>query len=142
LSDFDLQRFVRAQNDGNVFARALAELAAGLKRSHWMWFVFPQIQGLGASAMAQRYAIVSLDEARVYLAHAVLGPRMRQCVETILSLEESDPRRIFGGIDAMKLRSSLTLFEAAAAGDDKELFARGLEKFFAGERDEATLSRL
>ena len=134
---FQLEHFVSAQNASLAF---LDELRAGLKRSHWMWFVFPQIEGLGASAMAQRYALRSLDHARAYLAHPVLGDRLRECVRIILALPESDPKKIFGGIDAMKLRSSLTLFHRAAP--DERLFADALQKFFAGEPDPLTEARI
>lgn len=133
----DLERFVSAQN---ASPRYLQELRAGLKRSHWMWFVFPQIEGLGASAMAQRYALRSLDEARAYLAHPILGARLRECVAIINALPEADAKKIFGGIDAMKLRSSLTLFMRAAP--DEPLFAEALQKFFAGEPDPLTEARI
>jgi uncharacterized protein (DUF1810 family) len=138
MSDpFQLERFVSAQSASLSF---LDELRAGLKRSHWMWFVFPQLEGLGASAMAARYAIRSLDEARAYLAHPILGARLRECVGIILELPETDAKKIFGGIDAMKLRSSLTLFCRAAP--DEPLFADALRKFFAGEPDPLTEARL
>src|SRR3712207_6821749 len=105
-----------------------------------MWFVFPQIAGLGRSPMAQRYAIGSLDEARAYLADPVLGARLRECARILVDLGESDPRLILGGIDAMKLRSSMTLFERAAP--DEPVFAEVIERYFGGERDSATLERL
>jgi uncharacterized protein (DUF1810 family) len=133
----DLERFVAAQNASLSF---LAELRAGFKRSHWMWFVFPQIEGLGASAMAQRYALRSLDEARAYLAHPILGARLRECTAIINALPVNDPKKIFGGIDAMKLRSSLTLFHRAAPEEPE--FAEALQKFFAGEPDPLTDERL
>ena len=137
---FDLDRFVSAQA-GGVYERALAELRAGEKRSHWMWFVFPQIAGLGRSATAIHYAIASRAEAGAYLAHPVLGPRLRECVEAILALpEDASAESIFGGIDAVKLRSSLTLFEAA--GERHERFAPALDRYFDGERDGETLRRL
>jgi len=132
-----LDRFVQAQ-DG-VFDRALAEIVAGEKRSHWMWFIFPQIAGLGHSAMAQRYAIGSLAQARAYLGHKLLGSRLRACVAALAALPDADPVRVFGPIDAVKLRSSLTLFEAAGGG---AAFADALERWFAGNRDAATLDRL
>ncbi len=119
-----------------MFERAVAELRAGDKRSHWMWFVFPQIAGLGHSPIAQRYAISSLDEARAYLAHDVLGPRLLQCARIVSELEERTATEIFGGVDAMKLRSSMTLF--ARADPDNPLFARVLEVYFGGVPDEAT----
>jgi uncharacterized protein (DUF1810 family) len=131
----DLQRFVDAQ-DG-VFETALAELCAGAKQSHWMWFVFPQLAGLGHSPTAQYYAIRSLDEARAYLAHPLLGPRLRLCVEALLPHAGRSSEAIFGSIDALKLRSSLTLFDLVAPQD---VFARALDVFFAGEPDQRTLA--
>ena len=131
----DLQRFVDAQ-DG-VFETALAELRAGTKQSHWMWFVFPQLAGLGHSPTAQYYAIRSLDEARAYLAHPLLGPRLRLCVEALLPHAGRSSEAIFGSIDALKLRSSLTLFDLVAPQD---VFARALDVFFAGEPDQRTLA--
>lgn len=132
-----LERFVIAQAASLSF---MDELRAGRKTSHWMWFVFPQIAGLGSSTMARRYAIESLDEARAYLAHPVLGPRLRECVSILLALEERDPVAIFGSIDAMKLRSSLTLFMRAAP--DEILFSEALRIFYAGVADPATDERL
>lgn len=137
LSNMDLERFVYAQATAPTF---MDELRAGRKTSHWMWFVFPQIAGLGHSTMARRYAIESLDEARAYLAHHVLGPRLRECVSTLLSLEERDPVAIFGTVDAMKLRSSLTLFMRAAP--QEILFSEALRIFYGGAADEATDARL
>ena len=137
---FDLQRFRDARAEGGVYDRAAAELRAGRKRSHWMWFVFPQITGLGRSAMAQPYAIGSLEEARAYLDDPVLGGRLRECARILLDLGESDAPLIFGGIDATKLRSSMTLF--AEAAPDEPLFRDVLDRFFGGRRDEATLDRL
>jgi uncharacterized protein (DUF1810 family) len=139
LSDpHDLERFVRAQ--AGVYETALAELRAGRKRSHWMWFIFPQIAGLGLSDMARRYAIASLDEARAYLAHPVLGPRLLACVEAMLAHDGASATTILGGIDAVKLRSSMTLFSRAA--DDPAPFDACLAAFFDGEPDPATLDRL
>src|SRR5690349_21228375 len=132
-----LEHFVSAQNASLSF---LDELRAGFKRSHWMWFVFPQIEGLGASPMAQRYAIHSLEEARAYLAHPILGARLRECVTIINALPHGDAKKIFGGIDAMKLRSSLTLFHRAAP--EEPLFTEALGKFFAGEPDPLTEARI
>ncbi len=134
---FDLARFVRAQDETPGF---LDELRAGRKTSHWMWFVFPQIAGLGRSAMAEKYAIASLDEARVYLAHPVLGERLRECVRVLLTFEDRDAEAIFGPVDAMKLRSSLTLF--ARAAPEEPLFTRALERYFAGAPDPATDARV
>lgn len=135
---FDLARFVRAQDP--VISSVRAELKNGRKVSHWMWFVFPQIAGLGMSAMSQKYAIASLDEARAYLAHPVLGARLRECVEILLALQELSAHDIFGSPDDHKLRSSLTLFEQAEPRE--ALFARALERYFGGARDRATLERL
>ena len=133
-----LQRFVDAQ-DG-VIETALAELRAGSKRSHWMWFVFPQLAGLGRSPTAQFYAIASIDEARAYLQHPLLGPRLRQGVEALLSWAgKRTPEQILGPIDAMKLKSSLTLFNEVESGGP---FGRALLNLFAGRRDERTLALL
>ena len=132
-----LDRFVVAQSD--VYSTALAEIARGRKASHWMWFVFPQVAGLGHSAIAQRYAIRSLVEARAYLAHPLLGARLRDCLAALAGLPPTSAEAVFGGIDAVKLRSSLTLFEAADGGP---AFAAALDRWFAGTRDAATLDRL
>lgn len=135
---YDLQRFLDAQE--RCFGEAMEELAAGSKRSHWMWFVFPQLAGLGRSPTARRFAIGSLTEARAYLADPLLGARLRQSVETVLRWAgKRDAETIFGPVDAMKLRSSLTLFKAAAP--DELLFGRALAAFFAGP-DAATLRLL
>ncbi|MBB4859434.1 uncharacterized protein (DUF1810 family) [Novosphingobium chloroacetimidivorans] len=131
---FDLDRFVQAQEDS--YATALAEIRAGAKRSHWMWYVFPQIAGLGHSAMAQRYAIGSLAEARAYLAHPLLGSRLGECIAALDQLSGTSAERVFGAVDAMKLRSSLTLFEAAGAP-----FGPTIERWF-GKRDARTLELL
>jgi uncharacterized protein (DUF1810 family) len=133
----DLHRFLAAQDNG-VFDTALAELTAGAKRTHWMWFVFPQIAGLGHSDMARRYAIGDVAEARAYLAHPVLGARYRAAVAALLPHRQEDAAAIMGGVDAMKLRSSLTLFVAAGAGGEAETL---LTAFF-GSPDPATLARL
>ncbi|HUO54778.1 MAG TPA: DUF1810 domain-containing protein [Rhodoblastus sp.] len=135
---FQLQRFVAAQ-DG-VFDRVREELRAGRKRSHWMWFIFPQIAGLGVSPMAQFYALASLDEARAYLAHPLLGPRLRECAELVLRVEGRSLLDIFGDPDRMKFRSSMTLFERAAPLEP--IFAAALDKYCGGLRDPATLDRL
>jgi uncharacterized protein (DUF1810 family) len=135
---FQLERFVDAQE--GVFDTALSELRDGAKRNHWMWFVFPQIAGLGRSPTSRRFAIRSLDEARAYLGHAVLGPRLRQSTEILLGWAgKRDAKAIFGPVDAMKLRSSLTLF--AAAAPDDALFGHALAAFF-GSPDPATLRLL
>jgi len=133
----DLERFVKARED--VHPRALAELRAGAKRSHWMWFVFPQIAGLGSSAMARTYAIRDAAEARAYLAHPLLGARLREATAAIAAARGS-AEAILGGVDAMKLRSSMTLF--AAVADDPTPFDAALARFFGGERDAATLDLL
>lgn len=111
MTEFDLERFVQA-HDGGVYERALAELRAGRKRSHWMWFVFPQLAGLGRSPIAQRYAIASAAEARAYLRHPLLGPRLAECAMAVLAADAPDAEAIFGPIDALKMRSSMTLFAA------------------------------
>ncbi|TPG49059.1 DUF1810 domain-containing protein [Sphingomonas glacialis] len=134
---FDLARFVAAQE--LTFDTALAEIRGGAKRSHWMWFIFPQFAGLGHSAMAQRYAIGSLDEARAYLAHPVLGARLRRCVATLDGVGGSTAQAVFGEVDAAKLRSSLTLFLLAS---DEPLFSEALAQWFDGVSDERTLERV
>jgi uncharacterized protein (DUF1810 family) len=134
---FKLERFVEAQ--APVYEQALRELRAGAKESHWMWFIFPQIAGLGQSPTSIRFAISSLDEARAYLAHAVLGPRLKECAGVVAALEGLAARQIFGSIDEMKFRSSMTLFARAAEGD---VFQRCLDKYFGGAPDPATLANL
>jgi len=135
--DATLARFVDAQ--ANSYAIALSEIRAGAKRSHWMWFIFPQLRGLGLSPTAHYYGIASIEEARAYLDHPTLGPRYRECVEALQQLGTSNPIAVFGTIDAMKLRSSLTLFEAATPSP---LFAEALDRWFSGERDPATRQML
>ena len=132
----ELERFVSAQNSGATYARALAELRAGRKTSHWMWFVFPQLAGLGRSAMARAYAIASLQQAQAYLAHDTLGPRLLECTEAVLVHQDRSAEAIFGGIDAMKLRSSMTLF--ARADQDQDRFRTVLDRFYDGEPDPQT----
>ena len=134
----DLERFVSAQYGG--YDTVLAELRAGSKRSHWMWFVFPQIQGLGRSPMAQHYAIASLQEARDYLAHPVLGPRLRECAGIVAGTNGRSAEQIFGSVDAMKLRSSMTLFHRA--DPDEKVFVQVLERYFDGQPDQATEQRV
>ena len=135
----DLGRFVAAQEQ--VYDRALAELTAGEKRSHWMWFIFPQVAGLGHSAMARRYAIAGAAEAGGYLAHPLLGPRLLATTQAVAGWAgRRSAEAIMGGIDAVKLRSSMTLFEAVAGVPAP--FAAVLDGFYAGKRDLATLSRL
>jgi uncharacterized protein (DUF1810 family) len=140
---FDLARFVSAQDGGRTYAGALAELRAGRKRGHWMWFVFPQVAGLGHSPMARHYAVSGLGEARAYMAHGVLGARLLECAEALTALQESDPVAVLGGIDAQKLRSSMTLF--ARAADDagqRDAFRAVLDQYFRGQEDELTLRLL
>ena len=133
---FDLERFVSAQDGGGTYDTALRELRAGDKRSHWMWFVFPQLAGLGMSPTARRYAVSGLAEARAYLEHPVLGPRLRECCEALLEMPGRSAEDILGGIDGVKLRSSMTLFlRADPAG---QLFARVLDRYYAGRPDPRT----
>jgi uncharacterized protein (DUF1810 family) len=135
---FHLERFLRAQEDD--YATALAELKAGRKRSHWIWYIFPQLDGLGFSAMAKQYAIQSLDEARAYLEHPVLGARLRECAEAVLGVEGRSISAILGSPDDLKLRSCATLFaEVAPAGS---VFERVLDRYYGGRRDERTLQIL
>jgi uncharacterized protein (DUF1810 family) len=135
----DLERFVQAQDEHQTYQQAVAELRRGRKTSHWMWFVFPQIAGLGRSPMAHAYAIADLAEARAYLAHPVLGPRLVECAQIVASLQGSTAEQIFGGIDAMKLRSSMTLF--ARADPEQPVFAAVLDQYFDGP-DPETEKRL
>ncbi|HTU87094.1 MAG TPA: DUF1810 domain-containing protein [Solirubrobacteraceae bacterium] len=141
MSDpFELQRFVAAQDQGGTYNVAIDELREGRKRSHWMWFVFPQIAGLGQSPVSRRYAISSLAEARAYLAHPVLGPRLIESARVVAGLENRTAQDIFGGIDAIKLRSSMTLF--ARADPENPLFGAVLDAYFGGIPDDATDSLL
>lgn len=135
---YDLQRFVEAQEGS--YAQALAELLAGRKRTHWIWYILPQIEGLGTSAMSRRYAIGSLAEARAYLEHPVLGARLRECVTAVNAHEGISAVDIFGSVDAAKFRSCCTLF-AEVAGTEK-VFAAALNRYFAGKPDPATLAIL
>jgi uncharacterized protein (DUF1810 family) len=133
-----LERFVTAQ--APIYDRALRELRAGRKQSHWMWFVFPQIAGLGHSAMAQSYALESLEEARAYFAHPLLGARLRECCQAMMDVERKSAHDIFGSPDDLKFRSCLTLF--GEASPQEVLFPNLLEKYFGGDADEATLDLL
>lgn len=133
---FDLQRFVDAQDRGGTYEQALAELRAGRKRGHWIWFVFPQIAGLGFSETSRRYSISSLEEAAAYLSHPLLGQRLVECCEALLAVRVSDPVSIFGDVDALKLRSSMTLFTRVE--NAPPLFADVLARYFGGLADEAT----
>jgi uncharacterized protein (DUF1810 family) len=135
---YDLERFVAAQEE--LYQQVVRELSAGRKRSHWMWFIFPQLAGLGSSAMAQHYAIGGLDEARAYLAHPVLGARLRECGALVLAVQGTTVHGIFGSPDNMKFRSSMTLF--AQAAPDDALFGACLDKYFGGVPDQATLDLL
>lgn len=136
--DYNLGRFIDAQ-DG-MYDRALQELGAGRKRSHWMWFIFPQIAGLGSSAMAKKYAIRSAEEAAAYLSNPILGARLLRCVQAILSVKGCTAREIFGSPDDLKLRSSLTLF--AAVSDQGSLFHEAIDRFYGGKFDERTIEIL
>lgn len=135
---FDLQRFVGAQ--ARNYEDAISELRTGRKRTHWMWYVFPQMKGLGHSPMAQRFVIASLDEAKAYLAHPVLGPRLLKCTEAMLAIDGKSALEILASPDDMKFRSSMTLF--ARATPDRPLFQAALEKYFNGNGDVATLELL
>jgi uncharacterized protein (DUF1810 family) len=137
---FDLDRFVAAQESGDAYEHACRELRCGRKSSHWMWFVFPQIAGLGTSATSQRFAISSVEEARAYLLHPVLGPRLRSCAQILAGVADKSAGQIFGELDAQKLRSSMTLFRAAQP--DEAVFQRVLDKYFDGATDTTTESLL
>lgn len=142
MTDYDLERFVEAQDAGGTYARALAELRRGRKESHWMWFVFPQIAGLGQSAMSRRFGIAELGEAKSYLEHPVLGARLRECLSALGAARGRSATEIFGKVDAMKLRSSLTLFLRAASEEEANVFEELLGRFFGGMVDDATDRRL
>ena len=133
---YDLERFVAAQDAGGTYSGAVAELRAGRKASHWMWFVFPQIAGLGRSPVSQAFAISSLEEARAYLAHPVLGPRLIECATIVAQIPGRTAEQVFGGTDALKLRSSVTLFCRAAP--DEPVFGQVLAQYFDGQPDPAT----
>jgi uncharacterized protein (DUF1810 family) len=135
---FDLQRFVDAQD--RVYPTVVEELRAGRKRSHWIWFIFPQLSGLGSSPMAARYALSSLEEARAYLVHDTLGPRLRECAGLVNGIQGRSIREIFGSPDDLKVRSSMTLF--AHATDDNREFVELLDKYYGGDEDPLTLKRL
>jgi uncharacterized protein (DUF1810 family) len=134
--DFDLNRFVIAQDNGGSYEHACRELRSGRKSSHWMWFVFPQIAGLGTSATSRHFAISSVEEARAYLSHPVLGPRLRSCAQILLEITDKGAAQIFGELDAQKLCSSMTLFLQAQPGE--AVFQRVLDKYFEGAVDVAT----
>ena len=135
---FDLERFVEAQ--GRVYDRVCEELRRGRKQSHWMWFIFPQLKGLGHSPMAQKYGISSLHEAKVYMNHAILGARLRECTDLVLKIEGRSIEQIFGTPDGLKFRSCMTLFAHACAED--QIFRDTLLKYFPGKPDQMTIERL
>lgn len=138
---FKLERFVEAQN--GVYDRVCAELRAGRKQSHWMWFIFPQLQGLGSSEMAMRYAISSIEEAHAYLEHPTLGARLRECTALVLAVQGRTAEQIFGYPDYLKFHSSVTLFAQAATMSEEDLvFSQALDKYFSGKEDPATMQRL
>jgi len=138
---YGLERFVRAQ-DG-VYEQACAELRSGRKRTHWMWFIFPQIKGLGSSEMAVRFAISSIEEAKAYLEHPVLGDRLRECARIVVAVEGRTAEEIFGYPDDLKFRSSMTLFAKAAEISEEDLvFSQALDKYFGGKDDAGTVERL
>jgi uncharacterized protein (DUF1810 family) len=134
----DLERFLEAQEP--VYSEVVAELRGGRKRSHWMWFIFPQMRGLGLSSMAHRFGIASVQEARAYWLHPVLGPRLLECTKLVLAIQGKGTLEILGGPDDMKFKSCMTLFEVAAS--EEGVFVRALVRFFAGERDDRTLELL
>lgn len=134
---YDLERFVQAQ--AADYDRAISELRAGRKRSHWMWYIFPQIEGLGQSPMSHRYSIKSAPEAKAYLEHPLLGARLRECFAVLNSIEETSAHEIFGSPDDMKFRSCATLFARVSGGD---VFQQALDKYFGGEPDQITLRQL
>lgn len=136
----DLERFVTAQDEGGTYQRAVEELRRGQKTSHWMWFVFPQIAGLGLSSTSRFFAISSLDEARAYLGHAVLGPRVLEAARIVAETDGRTAEQIFGSIDAQKLRSSMTLFQRAEPNEP--VFGKVLERYFDGVADAATEARI
>lgn len=141
VDPFDLRRFVDAQ--ARVYPTVMAELREGHKRSHWIWFVFPQLSGLGSSAMAERYAISSLAEARAYLAHDLLGPRLHECAQLVNGVRGRSIEEIFGWPDNLKVRSSMTLFARATTEvDDRRDFTDLLDRYYGGEEDPVTVQRL
>lgn len=140
MGEVDLDRFVAAQDSGDTYAAAVRELRNGSKRSHWMWFVFPQIAGLGRSATARHFALDDLSQAQAYAEHPVLGARLRECAQALTELATDDPVQVLGSVDGLKLQSSMTLFLRAAP--DEQVFARVLEKYFDGELDQGTLQRI
>ena len=142
MNNYDLERFVSAQNSGyENYERALSEMKAGRKKSHWIWYIFPQLEDLGKSRTAKFYGITDIEEARQYLAHPVLGARLKEITEALLALDENDPTRVMGGHpDDWKLRSCMTLF--AQLSEEGSVFHQVLDKFFGGQQDTETLSML
>ena len=138
----DLERFVEAQDRDGTYDAAVNELASGRKRSHWMWFVFPQLRGLGSSPMADRYGIASRDEAVAYLGHAVLGPRLHRCARLVVESGAGSAQELMGLVDGLKLRSSTTLFAEAAGAPENADFVAVLDEYFGGEPDPMTLRLL
>jgi len=137
---YDLQRFLDAQNP--VFERVCTELRSGQKIGHWMWFIFPQLRGLGHSEMTERFAISSQDEAEAYLNHPVLGPRLRECTRLVMLVEGRSINQIFGYPDDLKFRSSMTLFASTTSDSDNQIFKDALQEYFAGEPDRLTIERI
>ena len=137
---FRLQRFVDAQNAEGAYATAVSELRGGRKQSHWIWFIFPQVAGLGRSSTAQYFAISGVPEARAYLAHPILGPRLVECARILTELPGTDAVKVVGSVDAQKLRSSMTLFAQTTPAE--RVFQDVLNQYFAGEGDDATTTRL
>ena len=135
---YDIERFIDAQND--IYSSVIAELKAGRKQGHWMWYVFPQIKGLGSSAMANRYAISSMKEAEYYANHPILGARLRECTQYVIDIENGEIRDIFGYPDDLKFRSCMTLFERA--DKKREVYEKALNKYFDGQPDKSTLDIL
>jgi uncharacterized protein (DUF1810 family) len=137
---YNLQRFVTAQDSGSTYDHAVNELRRGRKMTHWMWYVFPQIAGLGFSATSRQYAISSVDEARAYLEHPVLGPRLKECAGIVAQIQGRSAEQIFGSIDAQKLHSSMTLFLHAAPNEP--VFQQVIDQYFGGQADQETIRRL
>jgi uncharacterized protein (DUF1810 family) len=140
MTEYQLGRFVDAQDLNGTYDRAVSELRAGQKVGHWMWFIFPQIAGLGRSSMSQKFAVSSIAEAQAYLRHPILGPRLTKCTQIVMGINGKGATEIFGAIDAMKLRSSMTLFMNAAP--DEPIFRAVLDKYFNGSPDNSTVVRL
>jgi|SRR5579864_4820902 len=138
LNPYNLERFVSAQD--RIYPQVVSELRSGMKTSHWMWFIFPQVRGLGRSPVSMQYAISSREEAGAYLQHTILGPRLKECTRLVLDVKGRSAEEIFGSLDDMKFRSSLTLFAQVSPNDD--IFSRALQQYFDGAPDQLTLDRL